>query len=368
MRILLAVTALGLAALLLRAAAADDAKPEPKGQEAAEPPAPKSPVGFVKGYTWGWVGRRGSYEGPEAAESMKHLAETGAEWVTLAFAAEMETKSTPRILYGAENDRLVTDAEIRRAIGLARASKLKVILKPVVNCRDGTWRAKIDFPGADGKPDPKAWAAWWESFEKFLVHYATIAAEGKCELLCVGCEMISTERFVAEWRQTLAKVREVYKGPLIYNCNHGHEDIAWWDAVDVVGVSAYYPVGTEGDSSLEAMMASWQPLKEKLRNLSRKVNRPVMFIEIGVRSARGCYRCPADYWSKDLPYDGQEQARYYEAALRVFWDEPWFAGYSWWDWPARLHKKEQAESNLGFCVYGKPAEQVLRTWYAKERP
>ena len=61
------------------------------------------------------------------------------------------------------------------------------------------------------------------------------------------------------------------------------------------------------------------------------------------------------------------QARFYEAALRTFWNEPWFCGYSWWDWPARPYAKEQAAGDKQFYIYGKPAEEVLRRWYAKPR-
>ena len=345
---------------------ADAVQQEPK--EAPQPAAPRSPVGFVKGYTWGWTGKRGHYLGDAPAESMKHLAATGAEWATIAFLGHMATRSTPEIRWGPDNPDMVTDDEIRRAVGLARQSKLKVILKPVVDCRDGTWRAKIDFQTTDGKPDDDAWARWWRSYESFLVHYAKIAAETKCELLCIGCEMISTECFEARWRSLAKKVREVYPGPLVYNANHGGVDkVKWWDAVDLIGVSAYYPVGTDDDASVEAMAASWKPVRERLGALSRRVNRPVMFIEIGCRSARGCYRMPWDWTHRDLPYDGQEQARYYEAALRSFWNEPWFCGFSWWDWPARLYKKEAAGGNTAFCCYGKPAETVLRAWYAKPR-
>jgi len=329
---------------------------------------PRSPVGFVKGYTWGWTGGRGQYLGNAPAESMKHLAATGAEWATIAFLGHMDTRSTPEIKWGPDNPDMVTDDEIRRAIGLARQHKLKVILKPVVDCRDGTWRAKINFQTPDGKPDADAWARWWQSYGRFLLHYAALAAEMKCELLCVGCEMISTERFEARWRGLARKVREVYAGPLVYNANHGGADkIRWWDAVDIVGVSAYYPVGTDDDASVEAMAASWKPVRDRLAALSRRVNRPVMFIELGVRSARGCSRMPWDWAHRDLPYDGREQARYYEAALRSFWNEPWFCGFSWWDWPARLYKKEAAAGNTSFCCYGKPAEAVLRSWYAKPR-
>jgi hypothetical protein len=32
-----------------------------------------------------------------------------------------------------------------------------------------------------------------------------------------------------------------YSGPLLYAANHGNEgSVAWWDAVDIIGVDAYY--------------------------------------------------------------------------------------------------------------------------------
>ena len=74
-----------------------------------------------------------------------------------------------------------------------------------------------------------------------------------------------------------------------------------------------------------------------------------------------------DFTHWEWPYDGEEQARFYEAAFQVFWDEPWFCGYSWWDWKVKPYRKEEAGRNLEFYIYGKPAEAVLRAWYAKER-
>ncbi len=41
------------------------------------------------------VGSRGQYEGPRAADSMKKLAETGAEWVCIAFGANMKDVRHP---------------------------------------------------------------------------------------------------------------------------------------------------------------------------------------------------------------------------------------------------------------------------------
>src|SRR5579871_2493156 len=148
---------------------------------------------FIKGYTWGWVGSRGEYESPKAAESMKRLAKTGSQWVCIAFGASMKTFDTPEIRWGDANPKMVTDAEIRHAIGLARQNGLKVILKPVVNPDDNVWRAQIKFTksdSADAQSDAAAdshsaksakdagqavdlekWDRWWQDYSKFILHY-----------------------------------------------------------------------------------------------------------------------------------------------------------------------------------------------------
>src|SRR5271167_3569330 len=95
--------------------------------------------GFIKGYTWGWVGSRGQYEGTGAARSMKLLAETGTQWVCITFGASMITSTTPEIRWADANPKMVTDDEIRHAIDLARENNMQVILKPVVNPDDNVW-------------------------------------------------------------------------------------------------------------------------------------------------------------------------------------------------------------------------------------
>ena len=87
-------------------------------------------------------------------------------------------------------------------------------------------------------------------------------------------------------------------------------------------------------------------------------------MEIGCRSARGCAMMPYDFTHREFPYDEEEQANFYESCFRAMWDEPWFAGYFWWDWYTRLPEKQP---EMGFSIVGKKAEQVVREWYAKER-
>src|SRR5438105_7403742 len=89
-------------------------------------PPSKDPasLGFIKGMTWGWVGSRGEYASPAATDSMKKLAETGSQWVCIAFAPNMTTFDTPEFKFGDDNPNMATDDEIRHAVELARANGL----------------------------------------------------------------------------------------------------------------------------------------------------------------------------------------------------------------------------------------------------
>ncbi|MGA2915869.1 MAG: glycosyl hydrolase family 53 [Sedimentisphaerales bacterium] len=342
---------------------------------------PRSPIGFVKGFSWGTFGRNGEYSSPQAEESIKLLAETNANYVSIVFAIMMRTKNSPEIFWGRMNPYMASDEDIRYAIRLAQKNNLNVILKPVVNCADGQWRGYINFKTVLGKPDYPSWELWWKNYSAAMVHYAKLAQDTNCRLFCIGCEMNETETFESDWRKLVAEIRKNYRGPLTYNANHGREtNLAWWDAVDMIGISAYYPVGTSNtqaalaedmnnldkNSSLEEMNRNWAPICRRLRQLALKWNRPVLFMEIGVRSAKGSSAVPWE-WYNDWPYDAQEQARYYQAALENFWNEPWFAGYAWWAWHSYLYPKEEAASDRSFCPYGKPAEDIVKSWYGKKR-
>ncbi len=289
----------------------------------------------------------------------------------LAYSARMPAWNKPEILWGERYPAMVSDEEIRHAIKLAREHKLKVILKPVIDPPpDGKPRWAINFQtsGTSNSDDAVAWKAWWANYTAYVLWHAKIAQDTGCELFCIGCELRSTERFAEQWRELIRQVREVYTGPLVYNgCLETMWDVTWWDAVDILGISLYAWHPDQPDSSVEAQAVYFKKLRTGLRVLAAKTGRPILFSEIGCRSARGAAAMSGDFTHWEWPYDGEEQARFYEAAFQVFWDEPWFCGYSWWDWKVHLYPKAAADQNKEFVIYGKPAEQVLRTWYAKER-
>ena len=316
---------------------------------------------FCKGYTWGFFSGSGTFQTPEAESSMERLASNGLDWICIPVNCFQESFYSLNVfsMFG----RTQTDEDVIFAVNKARSLGLKVCLKPMVDCLDRSWRARIDFPHENSFYLDR----WFESYTRFMLHYAKLAERLGCEMLCTGCEMAGMDKNGKRCLEMIGKVREVYSGLVMHNINHGDElRFDWLGAVDIIGISAYYPVSTPDDNSLETMNKAWKYHFEAVRRCHEKYQKPVMFAEIGVRNEHGCSRYPWDFHNRpEQPSDEQEQADFYSSAMAVSWDTEWFAGYFWWDWKAKLPPEEKAHENRDFTVYGKKAEAVLREWYTK---
>ena len=65
--------------------------------------------------------------------------------------------------------------------------------------------------------------------------------------------------FEAQWRALIADVREQTGAPLTYAANWtDYERVPFWDALDVIGIQAYFPLADSTDSSEEAIRRGWQ--------------------------------------------------------------------------------------------------------------
>ncbi|SDX80701.1 hypothetical protein SAMN05518855_102269 [Paenibacillus sp. CF384] len=305
---------------------------------------------YYGGMTWGWTGIRGTWGTEQAERSMELMKEgLAVNWTAITFAALQEHPQATEIKYG--DAPTVTDEEVRWAIEKAKSLGLQVCLKPVVNCANGTWRAHINFFDVDVPCEPK-WSEWFASYTRFMLHYAQMAEETGCEMLCVGCEMVQTDRRAAEWRALIAEVRLVYSGVITYNCDKYQENqVSWWDAVDVISSSGYYPIDT------------WEEQLDRIEGVVKQHGKPFMFMEAGCPSREGSQHLPNDW---GLPGEASEdvQARYYEAMFSHCDKRGWVEGFMLWDWPAKLYKPEDAAANKDYCMYGKQAEAVVRDYYS----
>ena len=321
----------------------------------------------IKGFTYGFYGRRGQYRSTEGVKSQELMYQTGINWMCLAVVTHQETAHSTEIHF--EFGRSASDRDIIAAVDRAHKNGIKVCLKPMVNCKDGVWRAYINFADAEEGEGGKDiyWDKWFKSYEDYMIYYAELAEETGCEMLCIGCEMSGTERKEKHWRALIAKIRAIYHGKLVYNTNHGREaQVKWFDAVDYLGTSAYFPVAAEGGATSEMMQKEWEKVKVSMKEVYDLWKKPILFIEIGCRSARGCSTMPWDFMHTDLPHDEEEQAAFYDSCLSVFGHEPWFAGMFWWDWSTTIYDtEEEAAKDNGFNIHLKKAETVMKEWYAK---
>lgn len=319
----------------------------------------------IKGFTYGWDSKRGACLKEEAFKSQDLLFDTGINWMCFAFSIHQEKFSSTEIYFDYRNS--LTDKEIIHTINRAHQRGIKVCLKPVINLRDGVWRALINFPDEDMWGEDKYWDTWFEYYTAFLCHYAEIAADTGCEMFCVGCEMSGTERKEKHWRNTIQEVKKIYTGPLVYNANHGREmEVSWFDAIDYIGTSAYYKVGKKPGDSKENMVTEWEKVAKRLKEVSEYFKKPVIFMEIGVRSAKGCAMMPWDFNHTEFERSEDEQGNFYDSCLEVFSGEAWFKGIFWWDWSTCIYDtKEEAKQDTGFNIHLKKAEEIMKNWYLK---
>lgn len=304
---------------------------------------------YIKGFTFGWMSGKGAFRKPEAKESLRLLAErTGSSHVIFALAAHQDHPQAVEVKYRGEH--LVEDDELVDMIRYARTLGLRVILKPTVNCTDGTWRAHINFFDIDVPCEPK-WKDWFRSYTAFQQHYATIAEQEKCEMFIVGCEMVQSERRDQEWRDVIAAVREVYTGLVSYNTDKYQEGhVKWWDAVDVISSSGYYPIG------------DWEEQLDRIEREIAPYGKPFFFAEAGCPSRSGSAQVPND-WGLAGEVSSEEQSQFYEAMFRHVSQRQWVRGFGLWDWSAHLYAEKDALTDDGYGVYGKPAERVIHQFY-----
>lgn len=316
----------------------------------------------ILGYTYGYMANRGEIRTPAARKSQDLLYSLNNNWVCLAVTNYQKTYYSTDIY--AHHLKTSTDRDIEEFVKHAHSRHVKVCLKPMVNSEDGVWRAHIGFPDFKTNDMDSYWAKWFQSYLDFILHYAVLAEELHCEMLCIGCEMISTEHRKYEWLYIIEQVRKVYSGKLIYNTNHDHEDAAeWFDVLDYIGTSAYYPVGSNGTDK-ESMKQEWTKIKYRLNAIAESRKKKYIFMEIGCRSATGCSTMPWDYSETQLPFNEEEQANFYESCLDVFLTEPNFAGMFWWDWPiVSYNSREEALQDTGFSIHLKKAESIVKKAY-----
>ena len=305
---------------------------------------------FVKGFTFRLApSENQSFSGAESKESLRLLKEsTNCDTIMLAAMAFQDTPFSEIIDYKGEH--FPTDEELTEIINYAGSLGLRVFLKPMVNCRNGVWRAHINFFDREVPCEPK-WSHWFSNYENYILHMAKIAQNTGCEMLSVGCELVQTERKEQYWRKLICEVRKIYSGLITYNTDKYQEsEILWWDAVDVISSSGYYPIN------------EWSENLDRIEAVVKKFNKPFFFAECGCPCRTGSSNVPND-WAFEGALNIFEQEKYYEKMFEECNKKAWIEGYCCWDWISSY--TDIPVMNDGYSVYKKPACKVIRSFYGQ---
>ncbi|MEZ4462980.1 MAG: hypothetical protein R3F43_00315 [bacterium] len=252
-------------------------------------------------------------------------------------------------------------------ITAARAAGFRILLKPHVWSRQfydgsGRWRGSIQMP------DAERWAAWFQAYEAFIVAQARQAAALGVEIFSVGLEYVEATRgHDAEWRRVIAAVRAVYPGLLTYSADYNHEigHIAFWDALDVIGVNGYMKLADEDSPGAVALAIGISPHFVRIGALATRFGKPVLFTEVGFPSVTTAARLPWQWPQGSETVDLDLQARAYGAVLGACSSVPWCAGLYWWKYYELPERTSHAHD---YTPAGKPAEQELARWYRQRAP
>ena len=245
------------------------------------------------------------------------------------------------------------DAVVRKMLRRARDRGLRTTLFPIIwveRRAPGKWRGTIA---------PTDVEAWWGAYRAFILHYARLAADEDVALFSVGSELNSMELHEARWRALIAEVRGVYRGRLTYSANWDHfEHVRFWDALDLLGVTAYFELTQEALPSVTALTEAWRKVREVLLDFQARHGRPLLITEVGWPSQVGGAQRPWNY-AAGAPVDLEVQRRCYEAFVAAWGTTRDFGGVLFWNWWG-----PGGERDGDYTPRRKPAERHLRAFFS----
>ncbi len=180
--------------------------------------------------------------------------------------------------------------------------------------------------------------------------------------------MKTLENRADDWRQIAGAVRQAgFTGPITYQPNWDSAgDVGFWDALDVVTVSAYFPLTPTPEPTVGELKQAWHGSKvpgygnadwfAQLQGLASSTGKRVLIGEVGYRSGTGAAAHPWDE-SVNEAVDQVTQANAYQALLETFSPQPWFMGVMWWQW------RGNGGIDTDMSPKAKLAEQFLTQWW-----
>ena len=315
---------------------------------------PVNVLSFQKGIcyaTW----QKNTFASKYSEKCLNKLKDIGVEYVQIIVTQYQKKYNSTKIRPTAKTP---SDRSLVKAIQTAHQLGLKVMLKPHIDLTnkgpENYWRADIGFYNKED------WIKWFSDYKKFISHYAEIAQQNNVDIFCVGTELTFTTQKAESWFDVIKTVRGIYRGTLIYAANwDNYMNVKFWKALDLVGIDAYFPLAYDSNPTLEDIKEGWKRWKYEIETWQTKVQKPIVFTEIGYPSSS---HAASEPWSSGNGRpDADMQAKCYRAFFESVYDSPWLQGVYWWEWGPNYYGK--ASKNNHFTPMGKLAENIMENNY-----
>ena len=234
---------------------------------------------------------------------------------------------------------------------LAMSQGLYVVLRPLMD-QGGIAESRADW----APPDPQAWFA---SYQKFLLPYATMAQQAGIPEFYVGAEF-SRFQTLSYWNGLDQALRQVYKGKLMYANNGGGVHSGEGGDSVTRSADAYPDLNVPDNVTVGRLTRRWAAY-------DRRLPARTALSEVGISGVRGAFKVP---WQHHWPHprlDASVQTRWFEAACHAAVAQHlggiyfWAIGFG----PSQLNTTLSAK-NQGAWEDG-PAERAVATCYSQVR-
>jgi hypothetical protein len=329
---------------------------------------PRLAAGQIRG-AWLAAAGNASLQSEAGLAAIRRLKGLGVDTLAVFPEVSMADIKKPGFVYGAH------DAELRAFLRAVKSEGMATFVLPRIESPaffvpPHPWRADIAMA------DPADWPRFHDDFTKLVQHYGKLAREEGAAIFGIGLEYRAAVREHAEaWRAIARAAKEAFGGPITYSANwDDYEQVTWWDAVDTIGIGAYFELVDDGlgdeathemrakkelpRPSLSQIVDGWKPIKAALKAFSEKYQRPIFFTEVGYTTFVDTAYHPW-MWQSARAVDPTQQALCYRALFKTFAGEPWWKGLCLW----RFYTDPSAVEAWNYSPQGHEAEKVMKAAY-----
>lgn len=298
---------------------------------------------------------------PATQQNVNAVKNINANYAAVMPFGFIRDLTTPKLQFNSERQWFgETVAGTKQYIEILHKNGIAVMIKPQI------WIWHGEFTGYLKMTNEEDWKTLEKSYREFIITYAKVAAETKAEILCIGTELeqftIARPQF---WNKLIAEIKTIYKGKLTYAANWDeYKRVSFWNAMDYIGVDAYFPLSEAKTPTVAQVKIGWQPWKAEMAAISETHAKPILFTEYGYRSVDFSGKEP---WLSDRSMtvvNMEAQTNLTQALFDEFYHEPWFSGGFIWKWFIDDDRSGGMDNNQ-FTPQNKPVELIIKKQFEK---